>query len=193
MKHVAREAEANRGLRGVARAGYAANGCVHILVGVIVLVVAFGGDGETDQAGALKAIGAAPLGFLALWALAIALLGLGLYHLLEGVLAWGGDAARKWGRRVSEWGQALVFIALGFSIGTGSSTHLGEVAGPVGGVTWLLALIPVMFTYSGWNAAAYLAANPDVAVTGSIRPVSRGPAATETAPSGTPKPSPIND
>ena len=113
VKHVARETEASRGFRGVARAGYAANGCVHILVGVIALVVALGGHGETDQAGALKAIGAAPLGFIALWALAIALLGLGLYHLLEGVLAFGGDAARKWGRRVSEWGQAIVFVALG--------------------------------------------------------------------------------
>jgi APA family basic amino acid/polyamine antiporter len=51
----------------------------------------------------------------------------------------------------------LVFIALGFSIGAGSSAHLREAAGPVGGVAWLLALIPVMFTYSGWNAAAYLA------------------------------------
>jgi basic amino acid/polyamine antiporter, APA family len=51
----------------------------------------------------------------------------------------------------------LVFIALGFTIGAGSSAHLQEVAGPVGGVAWLLALIPVMFTYSGWNAAAYLA------------------------------------
>jgi APA family basic amino acid/polyamine antiporter len=51
----------------------------------------------------------------------------------------------------------LVFLALGFSIGAGSSAHLREAAGPVGGVAWLLALIPVMFTYSGWNAAAYLA------------------------------------
>lgn len=113
VKHVAREAEASRGFRVVARAGYAANGFVHVLVGVIVLVVAFGGRGESDQAGALKAVESAPLGFVALWALAIALLGLGLYHLVEGVLARGGDAARKWGKRVSEWGQALVFIALG--------------------------------------------------------------------------------
>ena len=51
----------------------------------------------------------------------------------------------------------LVFIALGFSIGAGSSANFQQAAGPVGGVAWLLALIPVMFTYSGWNAAAYLA------------------------------------
>jgi len=51
----------------------------------------------------------------------------------------------------------LIFIALGFSIGTGSAEHLVRAAGPVAGTGWLLALIPVMFTYSGWNAAAYVA------------------------------------
>ncbi len=50
----------------------------------------------------------------------------------------------------------LVFVAAGLSIGNGSTTHF------TGGAPWvpsgmLLALIPVMFSYSGWNAAAYLA------------------------------------
>jgi APA family basic amino acid/polyamine antiporter len=51
-----------------------------------------------------------------------------------------------------------VFIALGLSIGAGSLEHLGSahtVASPSTG--WLLALVPVMFAYSGWNAAAYVA------------------------------------
>ena len=52
----------------------------------------------------------------------------------------------------------VAFIALGLSIGLGnvgnlSSTHV--VASPATG--WLLALVPVMFTYSGWNAATYVA------------------------------------
>jgi APA family basic amino acid/polyamine antiporter len=51
----------------------------------------------------------------------------------------------------------LIFIALGFSIGEGSVGNLRVSAGAVTGGAWLLALIPVMFTYSGWNAAAYLA------------------------------------
>jgi APA family basic amino acid/polyamine antiporter len=51
----------------------------------------------------------------------------------------------------------LVFIAVGFSIGAGTSENLRQAAGPVVGSGWLLALIPVMFTYSGWNAAAYMA------------------------------------
>jgi len=51
----------------------------------------------------------------------------------------------------------LIFIAMGFSYGAGSASHLTQSAGPVSGAAWLLALIPVMFTYSGWNAAAYVA------------------------------------
>ena len=131
MKHVARKAESSREFRAVARAGYAANGFVHVLIGVFVLVVAFGGDGETDQAGAFKAVAAAPAGFIALWGLAIALFALGVYHLLDGLLAWSGHAARKWGRRVAEWGQALVFIVLGLlaaSIALGARPDADESA-----------------------------------------------------------------
>jgi APA family basic amino acid/polyamine antiporter len=51
----------------------------------------------------------------------------------------------------------LVFIALGLTLGAGTSAHLVQAAGPVSGEAWLLALIPVMFTYAGWNAAAYVA------------------------------------
>ena len=59
----------------------------------------------------------------------------------------------------------LMFIALGFSVGAGSAANVtGAASGPVVWSAWLLALIPVMFTYSGWNAAGYIAEeirNPD--------------------------------
>jgi len=52
----------------------------------------------------------------------------------------------------------LVFIALGFSIGSGSGANFQQAAaGSVSATNWLLALVPVMFTYSGWNAASYMA------------------------------------
>lgn len=51
----------------------------------------------------------------------------------------------------------LMFIALGFSIGSGSAANLQGSASTVSPGSWLLALIPVMFTYSGWNAAGYIA------------------------------------
>ena len=51
----------------------------------------------------------------------------------------------------------IVFIALGFTMGTGSTANFQQAAGSVSATNWLLALVPVMFTYSGWNAASYMA------------------------------------
>ena len=50
-----------------------------------------------------------------------------------------------------------MFIALGFSVGVGSAANLESSAGTVHATSWLLALVPVMFTYAGWNAATYVA------------------------------------
>jgi APA family basic amino acid/polyamine antiporter len=52
----------------------------------------------------------------------------------------------------------LTFIAAGFAVGVGSSANLQQATtAPISATNWLLALVPVMFTYSGWNAAAYMA------------------------------------
>lgn len=112
-RRVARDAEANPAVRALARAGYAADGLVHLLIGAIVLVVTFGGDGESDQTGAFKAVAAAPLGFVALWVLAVALWALAAYHLFEAMLARGDNVAKKWARRLGELGQVVAFAALG--------------------------------------------------------------------------------
>lgn len=129
-KQAARKAEASPTVRRFARAGYVANGVVHVLIGVIVLVIATGGDASSDQSGAFMAIASAPLGFVALWALAICLWALGIWHFFEGMLVRNGEGdaasqAKKWGRRASEWGQAFVFMALG---GVAASVALGARA-----------------------------------------------------------------
>jgi len=50
----------------------------------------------------------------------------------------------------------VVFLVVGFSFGAGHAANLG-VAGTVEPDRFVLALIPVMFAYSGWNAASYVA------------------------------------
>jgi len=50
----------------------------------------------------------------------------------------------------------LAFAICGFAFGHGSWTHFAPSAEPFRARNWMLALIPVMFTYSGWNAAAYV-------------------------------------
>ena len=52
----------------------------------------------------------------------------------------------------------VVFIALGFGWGSGSFGQPDRLARRrQSGHGWLLAMVPIMFTYSGWNAAAYVA------------------------------------
>jgi len=51
----------------------------------------------------------------------------------------------------------LLFIVVGLSFGSGSMANVQVAAGPVSPTSWLLALVPVMFAYSGWNAASYVA------------------------------------
>ena len=51
----------------------------------------------------------------------------------------------------------VVFIAFGLTAGTGSPSNVTESAGSVTATGLLFAFIPIMFTYSGWNAASYMA------------------------------------
>jgi APA family basic amino acid/polyamine antiporter len=50
----------------------------------------------------------------------------------------------------------VLFVALGFAVGRGEPAQI-VASGNVGVTSILLALIPIMFTYSGWNASAYVA------------------------------------
>jgi APA family basic amino acid/polyamine antiporter len=50
----------------------------------------------------------------------------------------------------------VLLVGLGFAIGRGHASNF-SASGDVGPVSFLLALVPVMFSYSGWNAAAYVA------------------------------------
>jgi hypothetical protein len=112
-KRVAREATSQPWFRGLARLGYVSSGIVHALIGVIALVVALGGDAATDQTGALRAIAAFPLGFTLLWIIAAGFFALAAWKIAEGVLVRDENPLKRWGARVGQWGQAVVFAALG--------------------------------------------------------------------------------
>jgi APA family basic amino acid/polyamine antiporter len=75
---------------------------------------------------------------------AIHVRGLGPGRLVQNVLA---------GTKASA---LVIIIALGFALGAGSTSSI-TAGGPVSASGMLLALVPVMFTYSGWNAATYVA------------------------------------
>jgi hypothetical protein len=113
VRSAARSAERNPVLRMLARAGYAANGLMHLLIGVVILLAAFGGSEDADQTGAFRSVAQAPAGFVLLWAIAIGLGALALWHAAAAIGARRADAARRAGILASELGQALVFAVVG--------------------------------------------------------------------------------
>lgn len=131
VKDVAHAAEQSRPFRVLARGGYAANGVVHIVIGVLAVVIATGGRGRSDQAGAFAILRDSVLGLPLLWAAALLLTSLGVWHLFEAIRIRRSSSAVKWGVRVSEVGQAVVFITLGViavSVGFGGSPDGDEAA-----------------------------------------------------------------
>lgn len=107
-------------MRGAARAGFAVDGVLHILIGALALTTVFGGSAQTDQNGALAAVAAQPFGLVLLWLLAVGLAGLALFQLLTAVI--GGEAKE----RVKNAGKgiahgALAAIAVRYALGSGGS------------------------------------------------------------------------
>ena len=127
MKSAARSAESSTPLRVLARGGYVASGVVHLMIGALAIAVAWSGHGESDQVGALAAIAAVPLGFVALWAVAVLLWVLGIYHAIHGVALRIDRRAKRWGRRAAEWGQGAAFLAMG---GIATAVALGARPDP---------------------------------------------------------------
>ena len=69
-----------------ARAGFAISGVLHLLVGYIILRIAFGSGGNADQSGALATIGNQTGGKIMLWIAVVGLVALGLWRLAEAVI-----------------------------------------------------------------------------------------------------------
>ncbi len=130
-RSAAREAEASPAFRLAARAGYAANGILHLLVGGLVLAVSFGAREDSDQTGAFRALATAPVGAVALWALAAGLVALGGWHVLQAIAPRGLSGRRRAARVLAEAPQGVVFIVIGVisaSVALGARPHAEEAA-----------------------------------------------------------------
>lgn len=140
----------SRPLRTAARVGYAVNGLLHVLIGVIALGIARGGGGEADQGGALGQLAGHPAGAALLWVIVVGLWGLGLFQLLEAALVRGTDRD-DWAERAKEGGKGVAYLAIGvtaFTVARGGSTDSSEqtqtlsarLLGAPGGVALLVVL-----------------------------------------------------
>ncbi|WP_318244002.1 MULTISPECIES: DUF1206 domain-containing protein [Oerskovia] len=110
----AQRLQQSKGLRVLARAGYAVSGLLHIMIGIIAVRIATGsGGGEADQTGALQEIAGTTGGAVVLWFAVVAFVALGLWQVLEAIAGTSGDAKDRSAFRAKSAGKAVVYLALG--------------------------------------------------------------------------------
>lgn len=90
-------------LRRLARAGFAASGLIHLMLGWIAGRAAVGGGGEADQDGALAALRAAPAGSVILWACVVGFLALALWQQRRGRGQRQPDGRVRWATSPRGW------------------------------------------------------------------------------------------
>lgn len=123
VKQAVREAGDSEALGWTARAGFAVNGLMHLLIAWIALQLVFGGrGGRADQSGALGALASNSFGVVLLWVAVVGFAGLGVWQLTQVVV--GRDA----GARVKAVSKAVVYLVLAwtaftFAIGSGGSSE----------------------------------------------------------------------
>ncbi|WP_188680215.1 DUF1206 domain-containing protein [Subtercola lobariae] len=158
-------------LQLLARLGYAVNGLLHVLIGIIAISIAVsgassggangsasGGSGgtEADQSGALAQLASNPAGEVLLWVIVVGLFALGLWQIISGFLVRESDAKKRWGKRVSEFGKAVAYIAIGvtaltFALGgskssaSSSQSASAKLIATPGGVILLVIIGLVVF------------------------------------------------
>jgi succinate dehydrogenase/fumarate reductase cytochrome b subunit len=134
-------------LETAARVGYAVNGVLHIVIGIIALQLAFGSKGKSaDQSGALGSMADNGFGLVMLWVAVVAWLGLALWRVTEAIS--GGWETSD---RLKAATKAVVYLVLSwtafkFASGTGSSSKsqttdftASLMKQPAG--QWLVALV----------------------------------------------------
>ncbi|MCZ2404634.1 DUF1206 domain-containing protein [Paenarthrobacter sp. Z7-10] len=134
-----------------ARAGFAANGVLHLLLGYLSIRIALHHEGESDQSGALAQLAKLPGGTVILWLLVAGFAALGLWLLLQASLGIGSSSKKRWVRSIVSLFKAIAYLALGwtaltFAMGgstdaTKSSRHTsGTILALPGGQLLLIAV-----------------------------------------------------
>lgn len=110
-------------LEVLARAGFAASGLVHLLLGYLAIRVALHQGGKSDQSGALAQVAKLPGGTIILWLTVIGLFALGLWLVIQAVLGIGSSSKKRWVRSLVSASKAAAYVALGL---TAAQTALGS-------------------------------------------------------------------
>ncbi len=121
----------SRGYTVLVAVGLLSYGVVHLLIAWIALRIAWGGGGDASQQGALGALAKTGAGPVLLAVVALGMLTLALWQVVEAVFGHGRvaqqrDESHRTRKRLSSAGRAVVYLLLGISaarlvLGRGSS------------------------------------------------------------------------
>ena len=118
------QASDTRALDIAARLGFAALAVVHILIGMIAMRLAFGGNGEAEPTGALEEVAEGRFGPLIMWVSALGCAGLALWQLSEATLrARHLRKGERLGKHISSGSLVLIY---GSMAGTFARFALGD-------------------------------------------------------------------
>lgn len=118
VSSIGREVAGSGILDAAIRFGLVAYGLVHLLVAWLAFQLALGdNEGEASNEGALQNLAGQPFGGVMIWAVALGMLSLVCWRLLEGAVGHrdeDDDTKRRF-LRAGSWGKAVVYGAIGFS------------------------------------------------------------------------------
>ncbi|WP_323792999.1 DUF1206 domain-containing protein [Nocardioides sp.] len=134
----AREAHQSDIVDKIAGAGLIAYGVVHLLIGWLAVQLALGDrEGGASSTGAVKQLAEQPFGKFLVWALALGLVLLVVWRLVEAALGYRDeDDPKRLFKRLLSAGKAIVYTGIAYSaisIATGSSSGGGGKGGSGGG------------------------------------------------------------
>ena len=127
VKNAARSSRTSSPVRFLARGGFAVNGAVNAVIGIIAIGIAVSGGGSADQSGAFGAIASNPGGVVVLWVTAVALAALGLWYLVGSFFLHADDTKKRAVKIAIDAGKGIGYLALagtalGFAVGSGGDS-----------------------------------------------------------------------
>ena len=111
----ARKAARSKPMAALARMGFAARGCIYLLVGILAIALAFGDhQNESDQQGALQVLTQHTGGVVLVWLIAVGLFGYAVWRFVEAAFGVAGEG-RKILPRLQALGSGLIYLFFSFT------------------------------------------------------------------------------
>jgi Domain of Unknown Function (DUF1206) len=157
LRGIADKATDSDAFEYTARAGFAVSGVLHLIVGYLIMRIAFGSGGNADQSGALATLARQTGGALIMWVVAVGLVALGMWRIAESIVGskpgeGSGphqDDTPAW-KRAKSVGLAIVNFAIAisaarFAMGSGQSSSQQNAG------------LSAQLMQSGWGKAVLIA------------------------------------